>query len=408
MNKNIWGREFPGAYWIDKSEERAMLDVLRNGSLFRYYGLKAPRYVDAYEKAACDFYGTDYALAINSGTGALIASMRAFGIGPGCEVILPAFLWVATVGAVVQCGAIPVLCEIDDSFTMDPKDLERKITARTRLIVPIHMTGAPSNMAAIMAIARRRKIPVLEDCAQCNGGRYRGCPVGTFGAMGIFSLQLNKNMTCGEGGLIVTSDKRLFNRAFAAHDMGMIRVDGRLAMPDSDSIMWGEGRRMTEICGAIACQQLRKLTAIVTHMRASKQRIKDWLGSIPGVAFRRLHDEKGDTGAFLTLILDDPKRAAEMVPRLAAAGITNASYAGAYGLHLYYNIPALTKKIPLSAAGDPWRLPQNAKSHYRYTKGTCPVSDDLFARSIIIPIPSRLTQAQEKAAAAAMRKILAG
>src|SRR5687767_14067441 len=109
-----WPREFPGAYWIDQREEQAVLDVLRNGSLFRYYGLKSPGHVDAYEAAAREFYGVPYALAVNSGTGALMAAMKALVVGPAQEVIVPAFMWVATVGAVVQLNAIPVLCEIDE------------------------------------------------------------------------------------------------------------------------------------------------------------------------------------------------------------------------------------------------------------------------------------------------------
>ena len=263
-----WPYEFPGAYWLDEQEDQAVLDVLHHGSLFRYYGLGQPKYADRYEAAARDYYGVRYALGVNSGTGALIAALTALGIGPGCEVILPAFMWVASVGAVVQVNAIPVLCEVDDSFCMDPADLEKKITPRTKLILPIHMAGSPCNMDAIMAVARKHKIPVLEDCAQCNGGTFKGKKVGTFGNMGIFSLQLNKNMTCGEGGLIITNDEKLYYRAFSAHDMGLIREDGRLATPEPYAIAWGGGRRMTELCGAVASVQIKKLPHILDHMRA--------------------------------------------------------------------------------------------------------------------------------------------
>ena len=218
-----WPYEFPGVYWLDEKEDLAVQDVLHNGSLFRYYGLGTPKYVDAYEEAARRYYGVKHALAVNSGTGALMAAMSALEIGPGCEVILPAFLWVATVASVVHQNAIPVLCEVDNSLSLDPADLERKITPRTKLIVPIHMAGTPCDMDGIMAVANRHGIPVLEDCAQCNGGTYRGRRLGTIGRIGIFSLQLNKNMTCGEGGLLITDDERLYQRAFSAHDMGMIR-----------------------------------------------------------------------------------------------------------------------------------------------------------------------------------------
>ena len=401
-----WPHEFPGAYWLGEEEERAVLDVLRNGSMFRYYGIGAPRYVDELEAEARAFYGVRHVLAVNSGTGALVAAMRALEIGPGAEVIVPAYLWVSTVAAVVLTGAVPVLCEVDDSFTMAPEDLERKLTDRTRLVVPVHMAGAPCDMEAIVEIARRRGVALLEDCAQCNGGSFRGRKVGTFGDIGIFSLQLNKNMTCGEGGLLITDEERLYQRAFAAHDMGMMRVGGRLAPPEPYALTWGEGRRMPELSGAVAAVQIRKLPQIVAHMRASKRRIKEMVRDVPGIRFRRLNDEEGDTGPMLILILDDEARAVEVVRRLRVAGIHSARRIADTGQHIYSNIPALVQKAPLSPAGNPWSLEANQGLARSYAKGACPRSDDLFARSILIPIPSRLNHEQEDFAAGAIREAL--
>ncbi|NLX03799.1 MAG: DegT/DnrJ/EryC1/StrS family aminotransferase [Phycisphaerae bacterium] len=399
-----WPSEFPGAHWLDEKEDQAVLDVLHKGSLFRYYGLGQPTKVDQFEAAAREFYGAEHALGLNSGTGALLTSMTALDVGPGCEVIVPAFLWVATVGAIVQLNAIPVLCEVDESLTMDPKDLEKKITPRTKLIVPIHMAGVPCDMDAIMAVAKKRGVAVLEDCAQCNGGSYKGKKVGTFGDMGIFSLQLNKNMTCGEGGLIITNDERLYHRAFAAHDMGMIRVGGRLAPPPEDALLWGAGRRMTELCGAVAGVQIAKLPQIVDRMRQSKRRIKSMLEGTAGLAFRQLCDAEGDSGPFLVLILESEAKAVRAAERMRQSGLHNVSRIADYGLHIYYNIPSLVGKVPLSSAGNPWSLPQNAESRYDYGQGACPRSDELFTRAVLVPIPSKLTAEQEKAAAAAIKE----
>jgi dTDP-4-amino-4,6-dideoxygalactose transaminase len=399
-----WPYEFPGVYWLDEKEDFAVQDVLHNGSLFRYYGLGAPKYVDAYETAAECYYGVKHALAVNSGTGALMAAMSALEIGPGCEVILPAFLWVASVASVVHQNAIPVLCEVDDSLSMDPADLERKITPRTKLIVPIHMAGTPCDMDGIMAVANRHGIPVLEDCAQCNGGTYRGKRLGTIGRIGIFSLQLNKNMTCGEGGLLITDDERLYQRAFSAHDMGMIRVNGRLATPEPYAVAWGAGRRMTELCGAVASVQLDKLDRILDAMRQSKRRIKAMLQNVPGLGFRCMNDAEGDAGAFLIMLLESEALAASATARMKAAGLHNVFRVSEYGLHMYYNIPALVGKVPLSPAGNPWTLPQNARSVYNYAKGACPKSDALFARAVLLPIPSRLTEVQEKSAVNVIRE----
>jgi len=398
-----WPFEFPGTYWLDEEEERAVLDVLRSRALFRHYGPQRPKYVHGLETAAREFYGSRFALAVNSGSGALMTAMAALGIGPGCEVIVPAFMWVSTVAAVVQANAIPVLCEIDESFTMEPADLDRKINSRTRLIVPVHMAGAPCDMAAIMAVARQHGIPVLEDCAQCNGGSFRGRKLGTFGEMGIYSLQLNKNITAGEGGLLLTDDEKLYDRAFSAHDMSLLWSDGTPRDPPPDVLTWAGGRRMSELCGAVASVQIKKLPKIVEHMRASNDRIRAMLEGTPGLKFRRIHDPAGETGPFLIFLLEDQQKALSAVEKMKLFGLHNAYRIADYGLHVYSNIRTLVNKVPLSPAGNPWKLAENAASVYSYQRGACPQSDALFARSVLLPIPSRLSEEQEKAAAEAVR-----
>jgi len=405
MNEKInWPGEFPGVHWIDNEEAEAVQDVIKNGSMFRYYGVNKPSYVDKLEEAAKKFYDVKYVLGVNSGTGALACTMVALDIGPGCEVIIPAFLWVATVGAVVQCGAIPVLCEINDSFNMDPADLEKKISDKTKLIVPIHMAGMPCEMDKIMKIANLHGVPVLEDCAQCNGGSFSGKKVGSFGKAGIFSMQLNKNMTCGEGGLIITDDENLYTRAFSAHDMGMVRKHGRLSFPDANAILWGSGRRMNELCGAVASVQISKLPSIIQKMRRSKKHIKKLLEDVSGLKFRRVTDTAGDTAPFLMFSLDNEAKAKMAVDKIKEQGIHSVYRISEYGLHIYYNIPALVNKVPVSSSGNPWLLEDNKNSSYEYGKGACPKSDEIFAKSVILPIPSCLTEDQEKAAARIIRE----
>jgi len=405
--KITWPEPFPGVHWVDQEEEEAVLAVLRGGALFRYYGKSQPRFTARLEATAREFYGVKHALAVNSGTGALMTAMTALGIGPGCEVIVPAFFWVATVGAVVQANAIPLLCEVDDSLTMDPRDLERKITPKTRLIVPVHMAGAPSDMGSIRAIADRHGIPILEDCAQANGGEFQGRKLGSFGRIGMFSLQLNKNATAGEGGLLVTGDDALYERCVSAHDLGIPWVGSAPCETGPQSVTWGLGRRMSELCGAVASVQLGKLPQIVARMRASKLRIKSMLQGAPGVRFRRLNDERGDTGPFLVLILESEPKATRAAGRMIEAGLSGASRLADYGLHIYSNVPQLVNRVPLSPAGNPWSLAQNQDSVRDYAKGACPQSDALFARSVLIPIPSRLTREQEDQAAAAIKAAVA-
>lgn len=402
-----WPQEFPGVHWLDDKEEQALLDVMRNGSMFRYYGLQQPHHVDDFEQAAREYYGVKHALAVNSGTGALICALSALGVGPGSEVIIPSFLWVASVGSIIQVGAIPVLCEVDRSFNLDPVALRQRITKRTAVIVAIHMAGAPCDMDRIMGLANEHGVKVLEDCAQCNGGSYRGRKLGSIGHMAIFSLQLNKNITCGEGGLVVTNDDRLYERAFAAHDMGMVRRNGRLAQPEDYALSWGQGRRMSELAGAIAGVQFKKLPVVVGHMQASKRRIKAGLAGIPGLGFRTIHDVEGDSGPFLIMILDTPELSRRLFSGLREAGFANAMHIEDYGLHIYSNIAALVRKTPLSPAGNPWNLAENRDSQYDYNKGACPRSDELFARSVLLPIPSKLTAEQEMHAIQVIKQSLA-
>jgi dTDP-4-amino-4,6-dideoxygalactose transaminase len=394
-----WPSPYPGAHWLDQREDRAVMNVLHRRSLFRYYGLRKPTYVARLERSACEFYGVKHALGVNSGTGALMTAMTALNIGPGCEVVLPAFFWVATVGAVVQANAIPVLCEVDDSLSLDPQDLARKITPRTRLIVVVHMAGAPCDMKGIMEVANRHRLPVLEDCAQANGGTFRGRKLGTFGQLAMFSLQWNKNATAGEGGLLVTNDAQLYQRCVAAHDLGIPWVNGAPCESEPQAITWGGGRRMSELTGAVGSVQFKKLPQIIRRMRGSKRRIKTLLKGTPGLSFRRLTDEAGDTGPFLILLFETGAKARQVLERMKAAGLQTAVRLADYGLHIYSNVPQLVGKVPLSPAGNPWNLPQNQGSVYDYAIGACPRSDALFERSILLPIPSKLTAAQERAAA---------
>ncbi|MBN1293050.1 MAG: DegT/DnrJ/EryC1/StrS family aminotransferase [Candidatus Latescibacteria bacterium] len=405
MNSSQWPREFPGAHWYNEEEENAVLNVIRRGTPFRHYGLNTPEYVASFEKAACEFYDVKYALGVNSGTGALITAITALGMGPGCEVILPSFMWVATVTAIVNANAIPVICEIDDSFTMDPVDLEKKITPRTKLILVVHMAGVPCQMDAIMNIANRHGIKVLEDVAQCNGGLFQGKKLGTFGDVGMFSLQLNKNMTTGEGGLVVTDNDLMYERLQTAHDTGYIWKDGSPVLPSPESLGWGSGRRMSELIGAVASVQIKKMPSIIEHMRGSYNRIKDFLRSnISDLEFRTLNDPAGHTGPFMIIRLKNEDQAKKAARYMKENGLPSIARLADYGLHIYYNIAQLVNKTPLSPSGNPWNLEKNKNSFYNYGKGACPYSDELFSKSIVIPIPSKLTVEQEKDAADVITK----
>lgn len=406
--------EFPGVHHMDEEEVEAAVRVLRSRSPFRFYGVDLQGEVDAFESEFAAFQGSSHCLALTSGTGALHTALSALGVGPGQEVIVPAYLWVSVVAAVVNLGAIPVLADINDTFCMDPADAEAKITPRTAGIIVVHMSGAPADVKAISQIAKKHGLFLLEDCAQCAGGSVDGKRVGTFGDIGIFSFQMNKNMTSGEGGCIVTDNESLYYRAVAVHDIGFARdAAGRLMYDKLEYCLWGRGYRLDEIRASILRVQLRKLPQIIGQMHRSKYRIREALKKAPQVALRRIVDERGDTGCFLLTTFPSAEMAREVNRALRSEGIVTFSQGvndivmTDWGLHLYYNIPSLVQRTSVDSRGTPWSLAENQASTAAYRKGTCPQADSLFERTNLLAIPSSLTEEDENDIIAAFTKVLA-
>jgi 8-amino-3,8-dideoxy-alpha-D-manno-octulosonate transaminase len=406
--------EFPGVHYMDQEEIDAVSRVVRSRSLFRYYGINLQKEVESFESEFADFLGISHATAVSSGTGALRVALSALGVGPGQEVIVPAYMWVSVAAAVVNLGAIPVLADINDTFCLDPESVEARIGNKTTGIIVVHMSGAPADIKALQEIAKRRRLFLLEDCAQCLGGSVKGQPVGTFGDIATFSFQMNKNMTSGEGGAVVTNNPRLYRRAFASHDLGYARDDqGRLNFSDPDTCLWGEGCRLDEMRGAVLRVQLRKLPTIVANMHHSKYRIRKALEQLPKIQLRRIVDTAGDASSFLITTYADTATAAEVNKALRAEGIVTFPQGISnvvmteWGLHLYYNIASLVKRTSVDPSGSPWALKENAGLRMEYAKGTCPVADNLFERSILLAIPSSLTKREEDDIIQAFEKVYA-
>jgi 8-amino-3,8-dideoxy-alpha-D-manno-octulosonate transaminase len=213
---------------------------------------------------------------------------------------------------------------------------------------------------------------------------------------------MNKNMTSGEGGAVVTNNDRLYQRAFAAHDLGYARNEaGRLVFDDPGLCLWGWGTRLDEMRGAVLRVQLRKLPDIAAAMRGSKYRIRRALEQMGGVGLRRVLDPQGDTGAFLLTIYRDAEAAISVSRRLQELGIRTFPQGisnivmTAWGLHLYYNIASLTGRTSADRGGFPWTHPANEGLGGEYGKGACPYADSLFERTIVLPVPSCLTERDE-------------
>ncbi|WP_269499413.1 DegT/DnrJ/EryC1/StrS family aminotransferase [Castellaniella sp. S9] len=408
--------ELPGAHWIGEEERELVERVVLARSPFRFYGPDLQGMVDTLEAEWKAAFGHRHALGVSSGTAALGIAMSALDIGPGDEVMVPGYLWVSCVSAIVRAGAIPRLVDIDDTFCLDPEDLERKIGPHTRAVLCVHMSGAPGRIDRIAALCRARGLALIEDCAQTAGASFQGTPVGRFGDIGIFSFQLNKNMTAGDGGMVVCDDDTLFRRVVALHDLGYPRTPaGRLDTSDPGIQLWGMGARMNELTGAMLLAQLRKLPRITGAMRSAKWRIREALEGTRGLTFRNVLDPQGDAGPFLLMALPDEALAARFVAALRAEGIAGPAGSLAcltmreWGLHWYSNIPSLVNRRSNSRDGHPWTHPANAFAQdYDYRAGALPRCDALHANGALLTIASCLTDEDVDDIVRAMRKVAAG
>ena len=396
---------YPGGMRIDEEEEQAVLEVIRSKRLFRYYGPNpGPSKVEEFEKAFARFMGAKYAVAVTSGTAALICGLVGLGVGPGDEVILPAYTWIASASAVVAVGAVPVMAEVDESLTLDPADLEKKITPYTKAVIPVHMRGAPCRMDLIMDVARRHNLKVLEDAAQANGGSYHGKRLGTFGDAGAFSLQFNKIITSGEGGVIITDQEEVWKRVVMVHDV----IGGeRNHFPETE-ILPGVNFRMPELLGAVALVQLKRLDTLLEIMRHNKQILKESMADIArrkGVTFRTLHDPAGDTAIALVFFTPDAASAQRVGAALEAEGgdawILYSPEQVDY--HVYPHWSPIMHQRTWTPLGGPWR---NHPRPITYTKDMCPRTLDLLSRAVHLDVSPELTSLNLEELADALNKAL--
>ena len=358
----------PGAYWFGKEEMDSVMEVMQTGYLFRYGSESDPKFlhkVSSLEKKFAQYNEADYALATSSGTSSLLVSLIALGLKAGDEIIVPAYTFVATYSACIFAGCVPVLAEIDESLSLDPNDIEHRITSRTKAIIPVHMLGNPCNMDKITEIARKHNLFVLEDCCQAAGASYKGKKVGTIGDMGAFSLNLFKTINSGDGGLVVTNNERFYQTAFGVHDQG--HKQNRFGVEVGARSILGLNFRMNEITGAVAIAQLRKLDNIVQTLREKRSRLKKLISAASGFKFRVLNDPQGgDTGSLCTIIFDMREQAVKVSKALGSKTLDES------GWHVYANMEHVLRF--LEEAGQP------------HTKGSYPRTDDILSRAMNISV----------------------
>jgi len=375
--------------------------------LFRYYNPQ-PSKVAAAEAAMRELIGTRYCLAVNSCTSALVASYRALGIGAGDEVIVPAYTFFATSATVASSNAIPVIVDVDDSLCMDPREIEKAITRRTKAIVPVHMRGAPAQMDAIMDLANSKGIPVVEDVAQAAGGSLGGRRLGSIGAMGCFSFDYYKIIVSGEGGFVTTGDEWLYTRAQSWHDCAACWRPDRFAKERKEGELFcGENYRMSELEGAVALAQIRKTGAMLAGYRRAKQQIKDAIERVPGLSFRRLTDEAGDTGICLVMFLPTAGQTRQALEAMQAEGVPAG---GIYDSkirdwHVYHYWEHILDRKSVACDGLPWSAVPAAELP-GYSRDMCPRTLDLLARAIMLDIHCDYTPQDCSAIALGINKVL--
>jgi len=357
---------------VGKKEADAIAKVILSGKVFRYHiGNECARFERRYAR----FLGVKHVLMTSSGTTALTAALAGLGIGPGDEVLVPACTYMATAVSVVAAGAIPVIVDIDDSITISPEAIDDAAGPRTRAVIPVHMWGLCCDMAAIRRVARKHKLFVVEDCCQGVGGAYRGRMLGSFGHTAAFSFNYYKNMTCGEGGAVVTNNRTAAERARCMIDCCNFYWTGRKkgVVP-----FISNGARASEIEGAMMNAQLDRLPAMIRALRRQKKRIlRETAGT--GLKPIRANSLEWECGTHVMWTLPTAQQAERF------RELVGGTICGKTGRHVYTEWdPIFAHQGAHHPALNPFTLPQNRRCRKKYTKGMCARSLDILNRTVMI------------------------
>ncbi len=395
LRATYWGPQYYG-----EEEQQQLTDVLNSHSPFRWYGPQQPQKVLTFEKEFAQRMQSRYALAVTSGTAALQCAVNALGIGPGDEVILPAWTWHSCYSAIVLAGALPVFAEIDESFNIDPADIEPRITPQTKAIIAVHLQGNPCNMDRVLEVAREHKLRIIEDCAQSMGASYKGRPVGSMGDIGIYSLQMNKSITAGEGGAVVTNDPVLFERAARFHDLGIFRAPHQKVVGEQRlSPLPGTNFRMNEFSGGVLLAQLRKLDRIIGDVRANARRVYNAVSDLPQAQFRLLPDPAGELGAGVYIGFENKNQRDRYMAAMKDENVPASPPAGSAILPIQ---PYIQNKVTAHPAWPSFTSERGRA--IEYGAKSCPRTIAIIDRFAGVLIDPKFTKADTADIAAAIRK----
>jgi len=375
---------YPGASVMGAEEMKRISETIESQSPFRYYGPDLQQNVQMLEEKMSRKLDIPYVLGVSSCTAALIAALKALGIGYGDKVIVQANTFLATPGAVICSHAVPVFADVDESLNIDPLDLERVMDDEVKAIIVVSILGNPVDLDPILDFARKHKIAVIEDVAQSCGARYKGEYAGTRADIGVYSFQMNKILTAGEGGALVTRSPDLFERAVRYHDQGLFRDKTRYGIESNEetNAFIGQNYRMSELAGAALLEQWNKLDSMVDTMRAHCREIKDaLLKELPGIRFRTEADDGESIGSALGIILTANDAAKTFVRMLEAENISTFLL---YGGRPVYLLPQIFHQKTADRNDFPFDYP--FKHPVRYTENSCPRAVDFMARTVYLPI----------------------
>ena len=349
-------------------EKELVMEVLDSRDLCAIDGKKAAEF----EEKFADFIGTKYAIATDTGTAALHIALASTGVGPGDEVIVPAYTFIASSTSILHNNAIPVFCDIlPDTFCMDPDDMKKRITERTKAIMPVHLFGHPAEMDEVLEIAREHDLAVVEDCAQAHAAEYRGRKVGRFGDLGCFSFQQSKNMTAGEGGIIVTDDEKLADTCHKMRHHG--EAFGPSVSRTYESFNIGYNFRMTELAAAVLLAQLEMLDKFTERRIKNGERLARELSTFEWMTVPAKRPYVKHVYHVFVLRIDEKKLGMSRGDLLAAY-TAEGLYAGfGYARPLYLN-PLFKTRVGFGGRDCPYgcRYYHGSAS---YEEGLCPTTE---------------------------------
>ena len=386
-------------YRIGQEELDAVARVFETRALFKIN--KKGQDAMFAEEEMKEKFGVAHTLLMTSGHAALTSALIGMGIGPGDEVIVPAYTYISSAMAVVAAGAMPVIVEVDDTLTISPKAFEEAITKNTKAVIPVHIQGFPCKMDQICEIAKNNGVKVLEDACQADGGSFMGKRLGTIGDAGALSFNYYKIITAGEGGALLTDDKTVFERALIYHDSSAVAYFGdQLSGVDTD-LFCGNEYRTNGITAAILREQLKRMDCILSDLRRNKKYLMDAISDI--CEFVPSNDLEGDCGTTVAIRFECAEKASEFSVAEGIGGTVPINT----GKHIYKNwTPIMNKKGALHPLMDPFKMEANRDIIPDYREDMCPNTLDLLSKVVYISVDPDWTKEDMDEKIACIRKAL--